>query len=239
MAEPARTVVETEVHDGIGVIHLNRPHRLNAVNAALVEQLVGALEAVTGADVGAVLLAGRGRAFCAGHDLKAAEDPATLPARLDRIQDVTRRIRACPAPVIAAVHGHAIGAGAEFALGCDLVIAATGTTFRFPEAGLGLTGTGGIARLLPLLVGPLKAKELLLLGDPVDAEEAARWGLVNAVVPGEELATTAHNWARRLAEAPRAATQAAKRAVDHGVDHALETVLRMEVEHALRVDGGK
>ncbi|WP_435828588.1 enoyl-CoA hydratase/isomerase family protein [Saccharopolyspora shandongensis] len=230
-------VVETEISGDIGVIRLNRPECLNAVNTALVEQLVTALGAVTDAGVGAVLLTGRGRAFCAGHDLKAPpEDPATVQARLDRIQEVTRLIRDCPAPVIAAVQGHAVGAGAEFALCCDLVIAAEDARFRFPEVGLGLSVTGGISKLLPLLVGPLKAKEILLFGDTIDAAEASRLGLVNAVVPADALLPTAHRWAARLAERPRATLAMAKEALDAGIDHALESALRLEIRHAIRTE---
>ncbi|MEV0701097.1 enoyl-CoA hydratase/isomerase family protein [Saccharopolyspora sp. NPDC050389] len=222
---------------GVGIIRLNRPECLNAVNTALVEQLVTALGAVTEADVGAVLLTGRGRAFCAGHDLKEPpEDPATVQARLDRIQDVTRLIRGCPAPVIAAVQGHAVGAGAEFALGCDLVIAADDARFRFPEVGLGLSVTGGASKLLPLLVGPLKAKEILLFGDAIDAAEANRLGLVNTVVPASALLTTAHRWAARLADRPRATLAMAKEALDAGIDHALESALRLEIRHAIRTE---
>jgi len=175
--------------------------------------------------------------FCAGHDLKAPPpDLATLPARLQRIQDVTRRIRACPAPVIAAVHGHAVGAGAEFALGCDLVLAAEGTLFRFPEVGLGLSATGGLSTLLPLLVGPVKAKELVLFGEPVEAAEAARLGLVNAVLPAEELLPTARRWAAKLAALPRLPAAMAKRALDAGAARAVATALGREVEQAITIE---
>lgn len=230
-------VVETEISGGVGIVRLNRPECLNAVNTALVEHLVAALDEVTRAEVGAVLLTGRGRAFCAGHDLKAPpEDPATVRARLDRIQDVTRRIRSCPAPVIAAVQGHAVGAGAEFALGCDLVIAADDARFRFPEVGLGLSVTGGASKLLPLLVGPLKAKEIVLFGDTIDAAEASRLGLVNAVVPVDALLPTALQWAARLADRPRTPLAMAKEALDAGIDHALESALHLEIRHAIRTE---
>lgn len=229
--------VEVELADGVGLVALNRPERLNAVDPELVERLVAALDAVTEAGVGAVVLFGNGRAFCAGHDLKAPPpDPATLAARLQRIQDVTRRIRACPAPVIAAVHGHAVGAGAEFALGCDLVLAAEGTRFRFPEVGLGLSATGGLSTLLPLLVGPVKAKELVLFGDPLEAAEAARLGLVNAVLPAAELLPTARRWAARLAALPRLPIATAKRALDAGADRAVSAALDREVEQAIGIE---
>ncbi|MER7010860.1 enoyl-CoA hydratase/isomerase family protein [Saccharopolyspora sp. NPDC000359] len=229
------SLVETEFTDDIGVIRLNRPKSLNAVNTALVEQLVDAFDAVRAAR--AVLLTGRGRTFCAGHDLKAPpEDPATVRARLDRIQDVTRRIRSCPAPVIAVVQGHAIGAGAEFALGCDLVLAAEDAQFRFPEVGLGLSATGGLSALLPRLVGPIRAKELVMFGEPLDAAAAHRLGLVNRVLPADELLPTAMSWARRLADLPPAPLAMAKEGIDASTDRELESALSLEVRHAIRTD---
>ncbi|MER7077478.1 Enoyl-CoA hydratase/carnithine racemase [Saccharopolyspora kobensis] len=236
MSEPRPgTLVETEFDGDIGVIRLNRPESLNAVNTALVEQLVAAFDSARTAR--AVLLTGRGRAFCAGHDLKAPpEDPATVRARLDRIQDVTRRIRSCPAPVIAVVQGHAVGAGAEFALGCDLVLAGESAQFRFPEVGLGLSATGGLSALLPMLVGPIRAKELVMFGEPLDAATAHRLGLVNAVIPDDELLATAMSWARRLAELPAAPLAMAKEAIDAGTDRAVESALALEIRHAIRTD---
>ncbi|MDQ0378994.1 enoyl-CoA hydratase/isomerase family protein [Amycolatopsis thermophila] len=220
------TSVELEFVDDVACLWLNRPARLNAVAPALVDELLSALDRVP--DSRAVVLAGRGRAFCAGHDLK--DTPAgDSRARIERLQDVTRRLRALPQPVIAAVHGYAIGAGAEFALGCDLVLAAEDAVFAFPEAGLGLSVTGAASRLLPLLVGPLKAKELLLLGDRIDAHRALELGLVNAVVP--DVHRTALDWARRIPAHP--ATTLAKRALDAGIDSALEQALELEVSHAL------
>src|SRR4051812_8465970 len=210
--------VELSVDADVAVISLNRPDRLNAVNDQLVEGLLDALSVLEAGECGAAVLTGRGRAFCAGHDLKEPRgDDDGLLRRLEHLQEVTRRIRGLSIPVIAAVHGHAIGAGAEFALGCDLVLAAEGTRFRFPEVGLGLSVTGGLTKLLPLLVGPVKAKELLLLGEAIDAQEAMRLGLVNRVVPPGELTQAAMEWARRLAGQPRVPTALAKAALDHGI----------------------
>jgi enoyl-CoA hydratase/carnithine racemase len=139
--------------------------------------------------------------------------------------------------VIAAVHGHAVGAGAEFALGCDLVVAAEGTRFRFPEVGLGLSVTGGLTKLLPLFVGPVKAKELLLLGEAIDAQEAMRLGLVNRVVPPSELTGATMEWARRLAGQPRVPAALAKAALNDGIDAAFATSLEVEISHATITDG--
>lgn len=222
----------------IAMIHLNRPERLNAVNDQLVEGLLDALAEVEAGRFGAAILAGHGRAFCAGHDLKEPRgDDAGLLRRLEHLQEVTRRIRGLPVPVIAAVHEHAIGAGAEFALGCDLVLAAEGTRFRFPEVGIGLSVTGGLTKLLPLFVGPVKAKELVLLGEPIDAHEALRLGLVNRVVPGQRLMETALEWARHVASQPRLSTALAKAALDVGIESAFEASLNLELSHAIITDG--
>ena len=230
-------VVELSVDADVAVIALNRPQRLNAVNDELVEGLLAALAEVEAADCGAVVLTGRGRAFCAGHDLTQPRGDADgLQRRLEHLQDVTRGIRRLAIPAIAAVHGHAVGAGAEFALGCDLVVAAEGTRFRFPEVGLGLSVTGGVTKLLPLLVGPVKAKELLLLGEPIDAHEALRLGLVNRVVPDSQLMDAAIDWARRLASQPRVSTALAKAALDSGIDAAFEAGIELEIEHAIITD---
>lgn len=224
-------VFSEETDGGLVHIRLNRPERLNAVSSALVENLLAALDQVAGSGAGAVVLAGKGRAFCAGHDLKEPVPPGDSRARLERLQEVTRRLRALPQPVIAAVHGYAIGAGAEFALGCDLVVAGEDAVFAFPEATLGLSVTGAASRLLPLLVGPLKAKELLLLGERIDAPAAERFGLVNVVVP--DPLETATGWARKIAGHPGATL--AKRALDASTD--LEAALELEVSHALITEG--
>jgi enoyl-CoA hydratase/carnithine racemase len=227
------STVEYAVADGVAMVWLNRPKRLNAVVPALVDDLLEALDTAGRSGARAVVLAGRGRAFCAGHDLKEPTPDGDSRARLDRLQDVTRRLRTLPQPVIAAVHGYAIGAGAEFALGCDLILAAEDAVFAFPEVSLGLSVTGAASRLLPLVVGPLKAKELLLLGERVDGRAAYDLGLVNAVVPADDLMDRAVAWASRIAGHPPYAATMAKRALDAGLDGTLEGALELEVSHAL------
>ncbi|MEW2505456.1 enoyl-CoA hydratase/isomerase family protein [Amycolatopsis sp. NPDC047767] len=227
------STVDLAVEGGIAHIRLNRPERLNAVAPVLVDDFLTALDDVARSTARVVVLSGNGRAFCAGHDLKEPAPEGDSRARLDRLQDVTRRLRALPQPVIAAVHGYALGAGAEFALGCDLVLAADDAVFGFPEVSLGLSVTGAASRLLPLLVGPMKAKELLLLGERFDGLRAHDLGLVNAAVPAAELMTLALGWAEKIAHHPAEAATMAKRALDSGIDHALESALELEVSHAL------
>ncbi len=228
--------VDYEFAEGIARIHLNRPERLNAVVPGLVEDLVAALERAHAEGARAVVVAGRGRAFCAGHDLKEPTPEETVletRARLERIQDVTRRIRSFPGPVIAAVHGYALGAGCEFALGCDLIVADESAVFGFPEVSVGLSVTGGISNLLPRIVGPARAKEMLLLGERIPATRAEQLGLVNRAVPIGTHEEAALEMAATVASRPPLSASLAKRVIDAGADATLEEAMTTEVEHAI------
>ncbi|WP_030484484.1 enoyl-CoA hydratase/isomerase family protein [Nocardioides aequoreus] len=227
--------VEYSCRDGIAHLELNRPDRLNAVSADLVEQLLAGLDRAA-AEAAVIVLSGRGRAFCAGHDLKEpppAETPLQTRTRLHRLQEVTRRVRSFPGIVVAAVHGYALGAGCEFALCCDLVVADETAQLGFPEVGVGLSVTGGISSLLPRVVGPARAKELLVLGERFGADRAAGLGLVNRVVPAGEHLDAAMQLARRIAERPPLSTSLAKRVVDRSVEAEIESAMAAEVDHAL------
>jgi 2-(1,2-epoxy-1,2-dihydrophenyl)acetyl-CoA isomerase len=227
--------VDYERDLSVARIYLNRPHRLNAVVPELTEGLVASLDRAGREGARVVVLAGRGRAFCSGHDLKEPVPPETVLAtrlRVDGIQEVTRAIRRFPGAVIAAVHGYALGAGCEFALGCDLVVAAEDAQFGFPEVSVGLSVTGGISRLLPLLVGPVRAKELLLLGERFGATRALELGLVNRVTAAGEHEQVAAEIAARLADQPALALVLAKQALDRGADSALEEAMATETDFA-------
>jgi 2-(1,2-epoxy-1,2-dihydrophenyl)acetyl-CoA isomerase len=228
-------VVDYELTESVARIYLNRPHRLNAVVPELTEGLVTALERAGTDGARVIVLAGRGRAFCSGHDLKEELPPETMLTtrlRVERIQDVTRAIRRFPGPVIAAVHGYALGAGCEFALGCDLVVAAEDAQFGFPEVSVGLSVTGGISRLLPLLVGPVRAKELLLLGERFGAARALELGLVNRVTSAGQHEEVAAEIAAQLRDKPALALALAKQALDRGADSALEEAMATETDFA-------
>ena len=236
MTDASDPVVRYQVSDDVAVVTLNRPHRLNAVVPELVEGLCAALGRARADQVGACVLTGAGRAFCAGHDLKQAPEEISEHEdrrRLQRVQDVTRLIRQAPFGVIAAVHGYALGAGCEFALCCDLVVAARDAVFGFPEVSVGLGVTGGISHLLPLMVGPAKAKELVLLGERFDAEEAFRLGVVNRMTdPGSHLAC-ALAIAGQLRDRPRRALARAKLALDLGPEVGIEAAYEIEIANAL------
>ena len=228
-------VVEYELADSVAWIHLNRPERLNAVVPELTAALVAAFGRAGTDGARVIVLAGSGRAFCSGHDLKEKLPPETMLAtrlRVEQIQDVTRAIRRFPGPVIAAVHGYALGAGCEFALGCDLVVAAEDAQFGFPEVSVGLSVTGGISRLLPLLAGPVRAKELLLLGERFGAARALDWGLVNRVAAAGGHEQAAAEIAARLRDQPARALALAKQALDRGAESALEEAMATEADFA-------
>ena len=227
--------VDYELSESVARVYLNRPHRLNAVVPELTAGLVAALARAGEDEARVVVLAGRGRAFCSGHDLKEELPPETILTtrlRVEQIQDVTRAIRRFPGPVVAAVHGYALGAGCEFALGCDLVVASEDAQFGFPEVSVGLSVTGGISRLLPLLVGPVRAKELLLLGERFGAARALELGLVNQVAVAGQHEQAAAVIAARLRDQPRLALALAKQALDRGADCALEEAMAAEVDFA-------
>ena len=228
-------VVDYERDQAVARIYLNRPHRLNAVVPELANALVAAIDQAGRDGARVAVLAGRGRAFCSGHDLKepVPQEPVLATRlRVDGIQDVTRAIRRFPGVVIAAVHGYALGAGCEFALGCDLVVAAEDAQFGFPEVSVGLSVTGGISRLLPLLTGPVRAKELVLLGERFSAARALELGLVNRVTPAGQHEQVAAELATRLTDQPALAMVLAKQALDRGIDCALEEAMAAETDFA-------
>ncbi|KOU59065.1 enoyl-CoA hydratase [Streptomyces sp. XY66] len=222
--------------NSVSWITLNRPEAMNAVTWAQRERVI-ALLADASADpaVRAVVLTATGKGFCAGADLRggpatgSTTGPATGPGG-DRVAgDVARTIRLgaqrlitavldCEKPVLAAVNGTAAGIGSHLALACDLVIAAEGARFIEVFVRRGLVPDGGGAYLLPRLVGPQKAKELMFFGDAVPAAEAARLGLVNKVVAAEELQDTAREWAERLAQGPTRALAMTKQLVNASLD---------------------
>lgn len=218
-----------EIDERIALITLNRPERLNAVTPQLTGQLCDALERSMHDRAAAVILTGAGRAFCAGHDLKQQESESDATSRT---QDIMRLVRRSPAPVIAAVNGYAVGAGCEFALCSDLVIAGKSAQFGFPEVSVGLAITGGISQVLPLAVGLARAKELVLMGGKFSAQRAYELGLVNCVVEDTEVDREARVWAKHLASLPTNALQYAKHVLDTGAQVDLETAMRLEQLYA-------
>ncbi|MFD3652492.1 enoyl-CoA hydratase/isomerase family protein [Streptomyces sp. NPDC058620] len=211
---------------GVSWITLNRPEAMNAVTWDQRERVISLLAGAS-ADPGvrAVVLTATGRGFCAGADLRSG--PATGGERV--AGDVARTIRLgaqrliaavldCEKPVIAAVNGTAAGLGAHLAFACDLVLAAESAKFIEVFVRRGLVPDGGGAYLLPRLIGPHRAKELLFFGDALPALDAERLGLVNRVLPDAELTATAQEWAQRLAAGPTRALALTKQLVNASQD---------------------
>jgi 2-(1,2-epoxy-1,2-dihydrophenyl)acetyl-CoA isomerase len=220
-----RSAVLHTTGDHVLSLTLNRPESLNALTPGQREEIIRLLaEASATAEVRAVVITGSGRGFCAGADLRGAG-----PAGERVAGDVARTLRTgaqrlitavldCEKPVIAAVNGTAAGLGAHLAFACDLVLAAESARFIEVFVRRGLVPDGGGAYLLPRLIGPQRAKELMFFGDALTAPDAERLGLVNRVVGDEELAETARAWAERLASGPTRALALAKQLVNASLD---------------------
>ena len=195
----------THTEQGVLTLTLNRPDKLNAIDNELAEALLQALaSARDNTAVRAIRLRGEGRAFCAGRDVSAAPTEQDLVL----VQSVSQALVGHPRPVLAEVHGWTVGAGFEWMLNADVVVAAEGTRFKLPEASLGVFVTGGLSATLPAMAGLARAKALTLLGDEFSAGEARDWGLIWRVVPDAALQASGLQMAQRLAALqPQVATQ--------------------------------
>ncbi|WP_327744981.1 enoyl-CoA hydratase-related protein [Streptomyces europaeiscabiei] len=222
--------VHLEVAEGVGTIRLDRPP-MNALDIATQDRLKElAEEATRRDDVRAVVLYGGEKVFAAGADIKEmqAMDHAAMLVRSRALQDSFSAVARIPKPVVAAVTGYALGGGCELALCADYRIAGENAKLGQPEILLGvIPGAGGTQRL-SRLVGPSKAKDLIFTGRMVKADEALVLGLVDRVVPADEVYTAAHEWAARLARGPAIALRAAKESIDAGLETDLETGLAIE-----------
>ena len=230
MPEATYETILVEVADGVATITLNRPDTLNALNVAMRRELLAAFKAA-GRDeaVRAVVLTGAGRGFCSGADLRGgATERAYRRVLTDEYNPLIVAIRELPKPVIAAVNGVAAGAGVSIALACDLVYASDEARFIQAFIRIGLVADSGSTRTLVRTLGRHRAAQLIFSGEPLGAGEARAGGLVNEVVPGEQLSATVRAAASRLAAAPTGAIGLAKRAINHAEDALLAESLAME-----------
>jgi 2-(1,2-epoxy-1,2-dihydrophenyl)acetyl-CoA isomerase len=223
--------------DGVAIVTLNRPQALNALSPEMREGLGTLFTAFRDDDsVRAVVLTGAGRAFCAGGDVKAMAEIKPALEMKDFVRNTIHRavlaITTLEKPVIAMVNGVAAGAGCCIALLCDLIIAAESARFGFAFVRVGLGPDWGGAYFLPRLVGPARAKELLFTGKLIDAREAERIGLINQVVPDEQLEPTVMELARKLARGATRAIGAAKILVHRSLDADLLTMMEQEASMA-------
>jgi enoyl-CoA hydratase len=224
-----------KVEAGVATVTLNRPERMNAINARLKAELAHLFFEVIEPDneVRVVVLIGAGKAFCAGADIKERARQTLNGAELYQEQKKTlqlfRRIEQFSRPVIAAVNGVALGGGCEIALLCDLRIASVTARFGLPEVKLGTIPLGGGTQRLARLLGEAKAKELIFTGDFIDAPEAYRLGLVNRLVATDNLLDEAQKLARQIAAQPPLALRFAKQAISQGLQTDLDSALEFEL----------
>jgi len=224
-----------EIKDGVALITINRPDKLNALNDQVLEELGSAAERLATEDpIKGAILTGAGRkAFVAGADIGelAKQGAFDGKARALRGQAVLRRLETCGKPLLAAVNGYALGGGCELAMACHLRIASENARFGQPEVKLGIApGYGGTQRL-PRLVGKGNALYLILTGEMIDAGEAHRIGLVNKVVPAEQLLGEAEKMLRGILAMGPLAVRLALEAVERGLGMTLEDGLLLEANH--------
>jgi 2-(1,2-epoxy-1,2-dihydrophenyl)acetyl-CoA isomerase len=229
------------IEDGVATLTFNRPERMNALSTPIMEGLLHGLPRLAGDPaVRVIVLTGAGRAFCAGGDVKsmaeggeqrsAAEATAHLRSRME----VSRILHELPKPTIAMINGPAAGAGLAFALACDLRIAGASARLVTAFVKVGLSGDFGGSFFLTRLVGTAKARELYFTGRPVDAEEALSIGLVNRVVPDDQLGDATMQLARTLAQGPQIALSLMKRNMNCAESDGLAQLLDMEAANMVQ-----
>lgn len=218
----------------IAILAFNRPGAMNALSTQTAREILAALEELEQDDevFAAVLTAEGDRAFCVGADLKERKTMTREQMKKQRALFVRAftAVAEFPKPLVAAVNGFALGGGCEFALGCDFIIAAENSSFGLPEVGLAIIPGGGGTQLLPRVIGRNRAKELIFTGRRISAREAFELGLVNHVVPADQLMAKTMDIMREITKNGPIALQQAKRAINLGVELELHTALALEAE---------
>jgi 2-(1,2-epoxy-1,2-dihydrophenyl)acetyl-CoA isomerase len=233
--------VNVTVEESVAEITLNRPERLNAWNDQFGRELNRAiLEDCADPSVRSVLITGAGRGFSSGADVKemlerGSEDADGARGDVgdmlkERYHPIIKGIREMPKPVVAAVNGPAVGIGCSLALACDLIWAAESAIFGLAFVNIGLVPDGGSTFLVPVAAGKARALEMALLGEPVTAEQANDWNLINRVVPDGELMDEARGLARRLAKGPTRSYAQSKRALNQSLMRHMDEQLDLEAD---------
>ncbi len=236
----ASNTVLIEKRDGVGLVTLNRPERLNAMNWEMMFALVDELEALAqDRAVGCVVLTGAGRAFCAGGDIQGMveDEPLTYEQQVERQQQIHRSsalLHTMPKPAIAMVNGHAVGAGLSLALACDLRLAGAAAKFGTAFMRVGFSGDFGGSWLLTQIAGTAKARELYYTAEIVGAAEALRLGIVNRVLPDSELREQTLALARQITAGPRVAHGYMKENLNRSQHERFEDLLLAEARAHLR-----
>jgi enoyl-CoA hydratase len=218
-----------EKEENIAIITFNRPEAMNALNNQTRAEFRAAIDDVAADDAVKVLIVtGSGKAFVAGSDIK--EFNATTPYAAHNIYRLGAMVEKLEKPVIAAVNGFCLGGGNEIAMACDIIIASEKAKFGQTEINIGIIPGGGGTQRLQRLIGVCRAKELIFTGDIIRAEEAERLGLVNRVVPVDDLMPTAKEIAAKIAAKSAAALKLAKQAINYGMQTNLASGLKYEYE---------
>src|SRR5215216_2572323 len=237
--------IQLEMRDAVCVLTLNRPDRLNSLNVQVAIDFKAAVAEAIARGARAIVLTGSGRAFCAGGDLREMQEIAQKDGRreaffeepLKLLNEAILLIRQTPVPFIAAVNGVASGGGCNLALACDLVIAAESAKFNQAFIKIGLTPDCGGTFMLPRLVGWKRATELLFTGDLISAQTATKMGMINSIVPDEELMNYVMAMADKLAQAPTAAIGEIKRLLDASATNDLQS--HLDLERETQIESGK
>lgn len=219
--------------DGVATVTYDRPEAMNAANVEMSYERLEIFSALAYDErVRAVIITGNKKAYCAGGDLAAFSkfDPAQAKEFATRGFDYQKVLMNMPKPTIAAVSGYAFGGGMESVLLCDLRIAADNAKFALPEIKVGIFPGGGATQRLVQNVSICKAKEMIFFGDAIDAETALQLGLINKVVPYEQLLSTAEEWAQKLLRRPPLALRAAKKAINAAWSVDILAGMEMEIE---------
>jgi len=221
-----------EKKNGIGTITMNRPQVLNALNIETLEELIKAVQELENDPaIHIAVITGKEKAFIAGADIKQMQEMNTLQAKQFGAlgHKLMQHIENSRLPYIAAVNGYALGGGCEMMMACDIILASTNAKIGQPEINLGIhPGFGGTQRL-PRLVGNIKAKELLLTGDAIDAQEAYRIGLINKVVEPEKLLEEAEKLAQKILTKSAVQTSFIKELVNKGTNIDLPSANTLEI----------
>lgn len=228
------TILSTMTGESVRTIALNRPDALNAMNRKLIDEVAIAFDdANRDRNTRAIVFTGNGRAFCAGDDRREhvhPESEAEARDLVDAIQRATEAIVFGAKPVVGAINGWAVGGGFEWAINCDFPIWEENAKGFFPEVSLNLFVTGAVTKLLPALVGPVKAREMLMLGERYSAADLKACGIAWKVVPGDALQAEAVRVAERLAALPPMAVRAMKRVLNQASAESLRGALSLETE---------
>jgi enoyl-CoA hydratase len=225
--------IETKIEDRVALLTINRPEKLNALNLKTMAEIRAALDLFKDPAVSCVIITGAGeKAFVAGADIQELSEVGVMGAKnwLKEIHLTMNMVDTFPKPVLAAVNGYALGGGAELALACDTIFASETAKFGLPEINLGIFPGGGGTQRLPRRVGLAKAKELILGGGMIVADEALRMGLINRVYPAAKLLAKTKEFAAHLARLAPIALREAKKAVNRGYESPLEAGLDLELE---------